>query len=147
MRSHEHLVLGPSPSAPSVIIRGWKGILKVIPKSRAQIWRDIRAGSFPEPIDLGANSIGWRQGDIEKWIASRPRRHYGARAATAADSGEDDDKLNLPATSRASPDAEARRIGGGVPTRPALPRRRGRPQKTVTGERKAADPGDAAAHQ
>jgi len=30
---------------------------------------------------------------------------------------------------------------------PALPRRRGRPQKTVTGERKAADPGDAAAHQ
>jgi hypothetical protein len=33
------------------------------------------------------------------------------------------------------------------PDVPALPRRRGRPQKTVTGERKAADPGDAAAHQ
>src|SRR6202011_4595778 len=97
MRSHEHLALGPPPAAPSAIIRGRKGILNVIPKSRAHIWRVIGAGLFPEPIDLGPNSIGWRQADIEKWIASRPRRHYGARAATAADPSEDDDKLNAEA--------------------------------------------------
>ena len=120
--------------------------MNVIPKSRAQIWRDIGAGLFPEPIDLGPNSIGWRQADIEKWIASRPRRHYGARAATAADPSEDDDQPNLPSTFRASAGAEARRIGG-APTRPALPRRRGRPTKAVAGKPQAADVVNTATHK
>jgi predicted DNA-binding transcriptional regulator AlpA len=140
MRSHEHLVLGPSPSAPSVIIRGWKGILMIIPKSRAQIWRDIRAGCFPEPIDLGANSIGWRQADIENWIVSRPRRHYGARAATAANPNEDDKSAVPPAP------ADADALRGDAPTRHPSPRR-GRPLKADTGERMAADAADAAAHE
>src|SRR3979409_1384508 len=103
MRSHEHLVLGPSPSAPSVIIRGWKGILKVIPKSRAQIWRDIGAGLFPEAIDLGANSIGWRPAGVEEWIASRPRRHYGARTAASTEPSERD----MPDMAPASLDTDA----------------------------------------
>jgi len=50
-------------------------------KSRAQRWRDIRAGLFPAPIELGPNSIGWFEDEIDDWLASRPRRTYGAEHA------------------------------------------------------------------
>jgi len=40
--------------------------------SRVQRWRLVRAGRFPAPITLGANSIGWRESDITAWLESRP---------------------------------------------------------------------------
>jgi prophage regulatory protein len=52
--------------------------------SRVSIWRKVRTGQFPAPIELSANSIGWPESDIAKWQASRPRRTYGAPAPTAA---------------------------------------------------------------
>ena len=64
------------------IIRGWRGILKEVPKSRTTLWRDVRAGKFPAPIDLGDNSIGWFRRDIEHWKTSLPRRTYGGKAET-----------------------------------------------------------------
>jgi prophage regulatory protein len=50
-------------------------------KSRAQRWRDIRAGRFPAPVELGPNSIGWFEDEVEEWLASRPRRTYSAERA------------------------------------------------------------------
>ena len=47
-------------------------------KSRVQIWRDVKAKKFPAPVDLGPNSIGWFEDEIDAWLASRPRRTYGA---------------------------------------------------------------------
>lgn len=46
--------------------------------SRVTIWRRVRAGSFPAPIQLGENSIGWPESEITTWLESRPRRTYGA---------------------------------------------------------------------
>jgi prophage regulatory protein len=89
------------------IIRGWKKIEKVVHKSRSQLWRDVRAGRFPAPLDLGPNSVGWLWADIDDWIASRPRRQYGASAA-----------------SRAEPQQRTHTISA-----PPLPRRRGRLRK------------------
>ena len=40
--------------------------------SRVQRWRLARDGKFPSPISLGPNSIGWREADIDEWLASRP---------------------------------------------------------------------------
>ena len=40
--------------------------------SRVQRWRKVRDGSFPAPVQLGPNSIGWRESDINVWLASRP---------------------------------------------------------------------------
>jgi len=134
MNSHEHLV----PNTQTAIIRGWKGITKIVPKSRAQIWRDIAAGLFPEPIDLGPNSIGWPQAVIEKWLASRPHRHYGARAAMMPDAGEAD---TADVAASASVDINTRPTD--LASRPALPRRRGRPRKAVPVEIDR-DPRDAA---
>jgi predicted DNA-binding transcriptional regulator AlpA len=58
------------------LIRGWRGICRQVQKSRVQLWRDIRAGRFPPPIEIGPNSIAWYQEEIEAWKASRPRRTY-----------------------------------------------------------------------
>ena len=46
-------------------------------KSRVQNWRDVRAGLLPPPIELGPNSIGWFEDEIDAWLAARPRRTYG----------------------------------------------------------------------
>ncbi len=51
--------------------------------SRVTIWRRVKAGSFPAPYVLGANSIGWTAQSIEDWLESRPRRTYGADNAPA----------------------------------------------------------------
>jgi len=55
--------------------------------SRVQRWRRVRAkpSTFPAPVQLGPNSIGWRKSEIEAWLNSRPTVAYaGASAPKAA---------------------------------------------------------------
>ena len=61
-----------------MIIRGYKNVAERIGKSRIQIYRDVKAGKFPAPIELGPNSVGWFEDEIDEFLASRPRRTYGA---------------------------------------------------------------------
>lgn len=49
--------------------------------SRVTIWRRVRAGTFPAPIELGANSIGWPAAAITTWLENQPRRTYRAEAS------------------------------------------------------------------
>ncbi len=49
--------------------------------SRTTRWRKVRRGLFPAPVELGPNSIGWFEDEVEAWLAARPRRNYGAQAA------------------------------------------------------------------
>ena len=46
--------------------------------SRTTLWRRVRAGAFPPPVELGPNINGW----LESWVkAARdalPRRTYSA---------------------------------------------------------------------
>ncbi len=51
--------------------------------SRVTIWRRVRAGTFPAPVQLGENSIGWPATEISAWLESRPRRTYGAETVPA----------------------------------------------------------------
>jgi predicted DNA-binding transcriptional regulator AlpA len=67
-----------SSAVSAEIIRGWRGVSAATGKSRVQIWRDIRAGRFPAPVELGPNSIGWYRNEIDAWITGRPRRMYRA---------------------------------------------------------------------
>lgn len=62
--------------AEGAIVRGWRGASAATGKSRVQLWRDIRDGRFPAPIQLGPNSIGWYRTEIDAWLAARPRRTY-----------------------------------------------------------------------
>ena len=72
----------PEEKAPRKIIRD-KVVTERTGKGRVQRWRDIRAGTFPAPIQLGPNSIGWYEDEIADWLASRPRRTYSAGSAIA----------------------------------------------------------------
>lgn len=49
--------------------------------SRVQRWRRVRQGTFPAPVQLGPNSIGWYENEIEAWLANRPRVAYAAPPA------------------------------------------------------------------
>ena len=62
------------------LIRGYAGVAKKVHKSRTQLWRDVRAGRFPAPFELGSNSVAWFADEIDDWVASRPRRAYGSEA-------------------------------------------------------------------
>ena len=70
-------------SHPDKMLRAPEVMMRV-GLSRTTIWRHIRAGIFPAPIEIGVNSIGWPENSIAEWIESRPRRTYGAQAETAA---------------------------------------------------------------
>lgn len=50
-------------------------------KKRSTIYRDIAAGTFPAPYDLGnGRSVGWLSTEISAWILSRPHTLLKGRA-------------------------------------------------------------------
>ena len=38
---------------------------------RSSIYDKISKGEFPEPISLGARSVGWLEDEIEDWLIAR----------------------------------------------------------------------------
>jgi prophage regulatory protein len=55
-------------------------VLKRTGMSRTSLYRKLREGAFPAPLELGCNAIGWPDFLVAEWIASRPRRTYGEAA-------------------------------------------------------------------
>ena len=45
-------------------------LIHMVRKSRASIYADISAGSFPAPVRTGKRSVAWRYEDINTWIQS-----------------------------------------------------------------------------
>ncbi len=39
--------------------------------ARSTIYSLIARGDFPQPLQLGARSVGWLESDINQWICSR----------------------------------------------------------------------------
>ena len=46
---------------------------------RSAIYDNIKTGTFPPPIRISARAVGWRQSDIDLYIATRPTA--GGKAA------------------------------------------------------------------
>lgn len=42
-------------------------------KSRVTIWRDIKAGTFPKPVQIGRKAVGWYAHEIEAYLEALPR--------------------------------------------------------------------------
>jgi len=51
--------------------------------SRTTIWRRVKAGTFPAPLDLGNGLIGWTPPMIDSWLNSRPHVSYGGNSDAA----------------------------------------------------------------
>ena len=65
----------PRAPPPRKIIRADE-VCKRLGKSRTQIWRDVRDGKMPAPVQLGPNSIGWFDDEIGAHQESLPRVSY-----------------------------------------------------------------------
>lgn len=55
---------------PTRVIRK-RQVLERIGLSDTTLWRMVRDRRFPAPLQLSANAIGWREGDVEDWLATR----------------------------------------------------------------------------
>lgn len=47
--------------------------------SCSTIYAGIAAGTFPKPIQLGAQSVGWLESDISDWLDERIAASRGAK--------------------------------------------------------------------
>lgn len=47
---------------------------------RSAIYAKMRAGTFPEPYQIGPNAVRWKASEIETWIDNLEKSH-GHRAA------------------------------------------------------------------
>lgn len=57
---------------PERIIR-LKTVLARTSLSRSTIYRKIAEGTFPTQLRISTNGAGWRESDINRWIADPPR--------------------------------------------------------------------------
>jgi prophage regulatory protein len=55
--------------APDRIVR-LKSVLARTGLSRSTIYRKIAEGTFPAQIRISTNGAGWRQSDIDRWVAN-----------------------------------------------------------------------------
>lgn len=40
---------------------------KLVPVSRATLWRWVKSNSFPAPVRLSKNVTAWRVADVRRW--------------------------------------------------------------------------------
>ncbi len=46
-------------------------VLGIIGISRSKLYADIKAGTFPPPVSLGARAVGWLNTEIDAWIMTQ----------------------------------------------------------------------------
>jgi prophage regulatory protein len=39
--------------------------------SRTTIWRSVKAGTFPKPVQVSARRVAWPASGIQQWVAGR----------------------------------------------------------------------------
>jgi prophage regulatory protein len=61
----------PLVIAPNDRILRMRALRERVGLSRASIYRLIARGLFPPSVPLGGTIVGWRESDINAWIASR----------------------------------------------------------------------------
>lgn len=51
-----------------------KEVIKKLSISRATLYKLIQNGELDKPIQLGANSVGWKNSTIDKWLDDRAKQ-------------------------------------------------------------------------
>ena len=65
---------------PDRIVR-LKTVLNRTWLSRTTMYRKIQDGTFPRQIPISVNGAGWRESEINLWIANPPAYRAGENAA------------------------------------------------------------------
>jgi len=74
--SETSTVSAAQPRGPPTRMIRFGEVIERTGLSRTTIWRKVRGGEFPAPVQLGVNSVGWPEHEVEDWRNSRPRVHY-----------------------------------------------------------------------
>ena len=56
----------PEPGILSV-----PAVLELVPVSRTTLWRLVKEGKFPRPVQVSLKRIGWRESEVMQWIAEQ----------------------------------------------------------------------------
>lgn len=48
--------------------------------ARLFLWRQVKAGRFPAPLQLSPSRIAWDAAAVEEWLKSRPVVRYAPKA-------------------------------------------------------------------
>ena len=56
---------------------------KLLPVSRATLWRMVREDRFPAPYKLGPNTTAWRCGDVRRYLLDRASRTQADKPSKA----------------------------------------------------------------
>ena len=51
----------------------WPQVKQRIPLSRTTVWRRVRDGRFPRPLQISAGRVAWLESEIVDWIAEQQR--------------------------------------------------------------------------
>lgn len=71
---HRPAPLAPPPPlvlAPNDRILRMRAVRDRVGLSAATIYRRMHRGDFPPSVPLGGNIVGWRESEINAWIAAR----------------------------------------------------------------------------
>lgn len=47
-------------------------LMKAVGLGKTTIYRKMKAGTFPKPVQLTEDRVGWRSSDVRAWLDSRP---------------------------------------------------------------------------
>ena len=47
-------------------------VLRLTGLSRSTVYRKLKEGDFPRPVQLGKRAVAWRESDLIDWIDGRP---------------------------------------------------------------------------
>ncbi|MFO1036310.1 MAG: AlpA family phage regulatory protein [Geminicoccaceae bacterium] len=63
-------------AAPPRLLR-YEQVHERVPYTRQHLSRLEKAGSFPRRVQIGPNSVGWFEHEVEEWLANLPRAGAG----------------------------------------------------------------------
>lgn len=68
-----NLPQGPDPIAHLRLLT-MKQVREITGYSANHIYRRMRAGTFPQSVRIGPNSVRWTQHSIEEWLADQKKK-------------------------------------------------------------------------
>ena len=71
---HGRMRSAPSPSLPSRILR-LRSVVDLVGLSRSTIYKRVSEGKFPKPLSLGGHAVGWRESEVQEWLATLKPKH------------------------------------------------------------------------
>lgn len=57
------------PSIEPMVLR-MKDLPRFVGLSRTAIYKQVKDGTFPRPVSLGGNAVGWRIEELKQWKAN-----------------------------------------------------------------------------